>query len=62
MKKIEVSKDEWGEDVIYVYECDKFEYEIQPDLPKLNAKMRRKNKVYIKNKHLPDLSKFDIIE
>lgn len=61
MKKIIVEKDEWGEDVIYVRECDKFKYEIQPDLPKLNDKMKKQGKVYIKNEHLPDLNKFDII-
>lgn len=62
MKKIKIEKDEWGEDVIYVGECDKFKYEIQPDLPKLNYKMQKQNKVYIKNGHLPDLNKFDIME
>ena len=39
MKKIKRSKDDWGDYVIYVEECDKYKYENQ-DLH--NAK-RRKN-------------------
>lgn len=41
MKKVTREKDEWGQDVIYVEECDEYEYEIQPDMPYLNKKESR---------------------
>ena len=33
MKKIQRKKDDWGQDVIYVKECEKYEYE-DPEIPK----------------------------
>lgn len=33
MKKIHKEKDDWGQNVIYVEECDKFKYE-DPEIPK----------------------------
>lgn len=41
MKKTYKIKDEWGQDVIYVEQCDKYEYEKQPDMPYLNKKESR---------------------
>lgn len=61
MKKIYKEKDDWGQNVIYVEECNNFDYEKQPDIPILNMKMQEKNKVYIKSNRLPDLTKFDIM-
>ena len=55
MIKTKSVNDDWGDPVIYVKECKKFEYEPQPDLPKLNAK--HKKKVYINNERLPILNK-----
>ena len=48
MKRIKKDKDSWGDTIINVYECDKFSYEYQPDMPKLNEKhiasyIKRKN-------------------
>lgn len=48
MKKIKKDKDSWGDTIISVYECDKFSYEYQPDMPKLNEKYI---KDYIKRKN-----------
>lgn len=38
MTKIRRSNDDLGQPVIYVQECDKFSYEFQKDMPKLNQK------------------------
>ena len=38
MKKIRKVKDSWGDTFINVYECDKFSYEYQPDMPWLNER------------------------
>ena len=48
MKKIKKDKDSCGDTIISVYECDKFSYEYQPDMPRLNEKhmisyIKRKN-------------------
>ncbi len=48
MTKIKKSKDDLGQLVIYVQECNKFSYEFQKDMPKLNKKhmlgyIKRKN-------------------
>lgn len=39
MKKTSKERDSWGEVVIYVEKCDKYEYEKQPDLH--NTKNKR---------------------
>lgn len=54
MKEFSKVKDAWGESVIYVKECERFEYEIQPDIPLLN----RKHKVYVTTIHLPKKEDF----
>ena len=38
MKKIKKAKDSWGETVIYVLECEKYEYEKQSDLHNIKNK------------------------
>lgn len=47
MKKIAKEPDSWGQNVIYVEECDKYEYEIQPDMPLLNYKEKQKSRASI---------------
>ena len=49
-----MEKDSWGDIFINVYECDKFSYEYQSDMPKLNQKymldyIKRKNAKKLKN-------------
>ena len=58
MKKIKRANDELERPVIYVEDCEKFEYEIQPDMPAEN----RRNRVYISNNRLPKKEDFDIIQ
>lgn len=57
MKKIKRRKDNLGLQVIYVQECDRFLFEYQTDLPKLNQWHRKK--VYIKSERLPDMEKYN---
>lgn len=57
MKKIEKAKDSLSLPVIYVQECDRFSFEYQKDLPKLNQ--RHTKKVYIKSERLPDMEKYN---
>lgn len=42
MKKTTKEKDSWGQDVIYVEECDLYEYE-EPDIPKNLQKLCKYN-------------------
>ena len=54
MTKIGKIRDELGLPVIYVQECDRFSYEFQKDMPKLNQKhiadyIKRKNAKKLKN-------------
>ena len=58
MIKIERLIDSWGEIYINVGKCEKFEYEIQPDMPKLNE---RNLLDYIKRENAEKLKKHDII-
>ncbi len=58
MTKIKKAKDSWGQYVIYVQECDKFSYEFQKDMPKLNKKYILG---YIKRKNAEKLKKYVII-
>ena len=58
MKKIRRKKDDWGQEVIYVEECSKYKFEIQPDLPLLN----RKERIYITTNRLPTKEDFDKIK
>ena len=55
MTKINKKKDSWGQWIIYVQECKKFNYEIQTDMPLLN----RKYKVYIITNRLPKKEELD---
>lgn len=55
MKKTVRIRDDWGQIVIYVEECEKFLYEFQKDMPKLNKEnmmsyIKRKN-AKIKRNH-----------
>lgn len=62
MTDIWLEKDEYGQDVIYVNSCEKFEYEKQKDLPNLNKKYEREKKVYITSGHLLDKEQYDKIK
>lgn len=59
MKKIVKIPDEWGQDVIHVAECDKYEYEYQPDMVYLNKTEKYKKSIHnvdnFKNKRLNDI-------
>ena len=58
MTEIERLIDSWGEVYINVGKCEKFEYEIQPDMPKTNEKHLLD---YIKRQNAEKLKKHDII-
>lgn len=55
MKKITKIPDDWGQNVIYVRECDKYEYEIQPDMPYLNNRESKHKIEKIENSRISDI-------
>ena len=57
MKNFVKEQDYYGQKVIYVEKCDKFEYEQQSDMPYLN----RKYQIYITTNHLPTKEQIDKI-
>lgn len=58
MTRIKKAKDSWGQIVIYVEKCERFSYEFQKDMPKLNEKHILG---YIKRKNAEKLEKYAII-
>ena len=55
MKKYTRQKDDWGQDIIYVEECTKYEYE-DPDLPRKKPSTLHK-KENVKNERICDIMK-----
>ena len=47
--------DDWGQNVIYVRECDKYEYEIQPDMPYLNKRESKHKTEKFENPRISDI-------
>lgn len=57
MKKIKKIPDDWGQNVIYVQKCDKYEYEVQSDMPYLNKKECRHKIDKFENPRIYDIIK-----
>lgn len=55
MERIRREKDNWGQYVIFVEKCKKYEYEVQADMPALNKREGVHNVGRFENKRLIDI-------